>query len=204
MPYHVPEEDLLFIRHNEVRDVTSELLSIVCKDVETEPTLQPLTGERFKKKSANTEDEARLDVSARGFWRQGNKAYVDVRIFNPLSKTSLSKPLKSSYKSNENEKKRVYNERVLQIEHGTFTPLVFSTFGGVGYEGDRFLKKLNEKLAEKLNEEISVISNFTRTKYSYALLRTTLLCLRGSRSHKRSSKLEDIDINLAVKEARLS
>ena len=143
----------IIMRHNEVRDISSELLSIVCNDVETEPKLQPLTGERFKKKCANTEDEARLDVSARGFWRRGSKAFVDVRIFNPLTKTSLSKPLKTSYKVNENEKKRAYNERVLQIEHGTFTPLVFSTFGGVGYDEDRFLKQLNEKLAEKWKEE---------------------------------------------------
>ena len=188
------------MRHNEIRDITSELLNAVCNDVETEPKLNPLTGERFIKKSTNTEDEARLDVSARGFWRRGSKVFVDVRIFNPLSKTSLSKPLKSSYKSSENEKKRQYNARVIQTEHGTFTPLVFSTFGGVGYEGDRFLKRLNEKLAEKLHEDVSTISNFTRTKFSFALLRTTLLCIRGSRTHKlRATKLDEIDTNLAVK-----
>ena len=27
------------------------------------------------------------------------------------------------------KKKRNYNERILQIEHGTFTPLVFTCFG---------------------------------------------------------------------------
>ena len=52
---------IIRLNGNEVRDVTSELLlSIalcVTKDVETQPiTLQPLTGERFKKKSANTGD----------------------------------------------------------------------------------------------------------------------------------------------------
>ena len=46
-------------------DLIGDLLSTVCKDVELEPTLQPLTGEHFTKKSVNTEVGARLDVSAR-------------------------------------------------------------------------------------------------------------------------------------------
>ena len=103
----------VIIRHNEVRDLTGDLLSAICKDVELEPRLQPLTGEHFTKKSVNIEVGARLDVSARGFWTRGNKVFVDVRIFNPISKTSMSKPLKSVYKANEN--KREYNERVHQI-----------------------------------------------------------------------------------------
>ena len=193
----------VIIRHNEVRDLTSDLLSTVCKDVELEPVLQPLTGENFTKKSANTEAGARLDVSARGFWTRGNKAFVDVRIFNPISKTNMSKSLKSAYKANENAKKREYNERVLQIEHGTFTPLIFSTFGGTGFEGNRFMKKLNEKIAQKMDENLSIVTNYTRTKYSFALLRTTLLCIRGSRSHKLTFKTEETEMKLAVAEARL-
>jgi len=30
------------------------------------------------------------------------------------------------------EKKRMYEERVREVEHGTFTPLVFSCTGGTG------------------------------------------------------------------------
>ena len=33
------------IRHNEVRDLTADLLTEVCYDVEVEPKLQELTGE---------------------------------------------------------------------------------------------------------------------------------------------------------------
>ena len=32
------------LRHNDLRDITYELLSEVCKGVENEPMLQPLTG----------------------------------------------------------------------------------------------------------------------------------------------------------------
>ena len=35
-------------------------------------------------------DEARVDVAARGVWARGQKAYLDVRVFNPLAKTYLN------------------------------------------------------------------------------------------------------------------
>ena len=47
------------MRHNELRDLTAEMLSEVCKDVALEPKLIPLTGETLKYKSANLEDESR-------------------------------------------------------------------------------------------------------------------------------------------------
>ena len=69
------------IRHNEIRDVTATLLSEVCHDVSTEPHLQSLEGETFPRRSANTEDGARLDIVASGFW--GGRFEYDVRVFNP-------------------------------------------------------------------------------------------------------------------------
>ena len=35
------------LRHNEIRDITAQLMSEVCPNVATEPTLQPVTNERF-------------------------------------------------------------------------------------------------------------------------------------------------------------
>ena len=53
-------------------------------DVKTEPPLIPLTGEELNR-GANKSNEARLDVSANGFWTRGDKAFFDVRIFNPFA-----------------------------------------------------------------------------------------------------------------------
>ena len=41
------------IRHNEVRDLTADLLTEVCHDVEIEPRLQELTGEHLSLRTAN-------------------------------------------------------------------------------------------------------------------------------------------------------
>ena len=43
-------------------------------------------------------------------------------------------PLSKCYTINENEKKKQYNERVLQVEHSSLTPLVMSSNGGLGRE----------------------------------------------------------------------
>ena len=50
------------IRHNEVRDLTASLLTEVSHNVQTEPSLQPVTTETFSLVSANTTNDARLDI----------------------------------------------------------------------------------------------------------------------------------------------
>ena len=69
------------LRCNEVRNVTAQLLSEVCKDVKIEPTLIQLNGENLEERTANTSDEARLDVSALGFWPPGKRVFCEVRVF---------------------------------------------------------------------------------------------------------------------------
>ena len=72
--------------HNEIRDITTQLMSEVCPNVATEPILQPITNEHFFHHSANTETGARLDVRTQGFWGiHHQQAYFDVRVFNPLN-----------------------------------------------------------------------------------------------------------------------
>ena len=59
-----PRGGLPTIRHNELRDITAELLSELCHNVGIEPTLQPVTGEQFSYLSANFDDRSRVDVVA--------------------------------------------------------------------------------------------------------------------------------------------
>ena len=54
------------LRHNELQDLTGELLSQVCHNVSTEPHLQPLNGEELRHNTAITEKNARLDLKANG------------------------------------------------------------------------------------------------------------------------------------------
>ena len=62
---------------------------------------------------ANREDGARLDVVARDFWgRNRQRAFFDVRVFNPFARSYLRTPLSKCYHLHEQEKRWAYDERV--------------------------------------------------------------------------------------------
>ena len=61
-------------------------------------------------------------------------AFFDVRVFDPNAKRYESKTMQQCYKINEMEKKRKYNERIMQVENGSFNPLFFSVNDGMGKE----------------------------------------------------------------------
>ena len=84
-------------------------------------------------------------------------------------------------RNEEQEKKSAYNEKVLQIEHGTFTPF-FSIYGSMGRECRRFYSRLSDLLSEKRHLRKSITMNWIRTKICFALLKFSLLCLRGSQT----------------------
>ena len=93
--------------------------------------------------------------------------------------------------------KRAYNEKVLQADHGTFKPLVFSIYGGMGRECHQFYFRLSDLLSEKRNLLKQVVANWIRTNVCFALLKSSRFCLRGSREVcRKASELEcDVDIS---------
>ena len=181
------------------------MLMHVCKDVEIEPQLQELTGEILNLKTSNKNDDARLDVAARGFWSRGTMAFSDIRIFNPMANCYSNKTLDAAHRQNECEKKRAYNQRVLEVEHGSFTPLVFSCFGGMSLECSSFYKRLDILWAEKLDQPYSEVCSYIKTRICFSLLRVAIMCIRGSRvtRTKEYEEITEIDIRSVVDDAKL-
>ena len=147
------------IRQKNVRDFEANLLKTVCNDVEIEPKLQPIEN-----------DEARLDILACGFWCSGQSAYFDVGITNVNSNSQANIPVETIYKNHENEKKRKYNNRVINCEHGSFTPLVFSINQGMSHEGHIFHKHLAEKIANKTGQKYERIMSWIRCKLPFVIM----------------------------------
>ena len=112
------------------------------------------------------------------------KAFLDVRIFHPNADSNRSKSLPQLYANHENEKKTAYNDRVIQVEHGSFTPLVFSTSGGESPECRKFHQRLASLLSAKRKEDYSETMTFIRRKIRFCILRTTLISIRGYRKPK--------------------
>ena len=114
------------MRHNRVRDLEAELMREVCHDVKIEPDLIPIESDATR--TGNTAHKARLDVSGVGVWGPYEKTFLDIRVMHPNSPSYMDKPIEQVFLTHENEKKNHYLERVLQIEKGSFTPIVLSTY----------------------------------------------------------------------------
>ena len=173
------------LRHNEVRDITAQLLCETCHNVSVEPELQPLSGEQFTHQTANVEDGARSDIKAEGFWGDRHQcAFFDVRVFNPLATSNCQCSLDKCYKKHEQEKCRVYEQRIREVERGSFTPLVISATGGMGRAAQTTYRRLASLIAAKRNQSYSSTITWIRCLLSFSLLRSAIRCLRGARSNR--------------------
>ena len=148
-------------RHNELRDLEAEMLRMVCNDVEVEPVLHEVTGETLNH-GANKAPNARLDIHAIGFWERQRSALFDVRVCHPNADSYKDLTPKQIYKKHENEKNRQYAERVMEIEQGTFTTLVFTTTSGMADECVKNHSRLAELIANKKGESYSSAISWIR------------------------------------------
>ena len=139
------------IRDKEVRDINAEKLTEVCSNIEVEPHLQRLSGELLALRTSISGDEDKLDISANEVWGgRFEKAFIDVRVFNPCTK-SKSGTLLSVYRKHEVGKNRCYEQRIREVEYSSFTPLVLSCTGGMGKLATTFYKRLASMIREKNN-----------------------------------------------------
>ena len=90
------------------------------------------------------------------------------------------------YTNQDNEKKRLYSRRVLDIEHGTFAPLIFTSTGGMGKKCLQYNSRLAQLISIKKGEDYAKTISWIRPRTSFALLRSALICLRGSRARRKA------------------
>ena len=183
-------------RHDRVRDLEAEIMREVCLDVKIEPPLLPIANQEL---NGNIAEKARLDVSGIGVWAPQERTFIDVRIFHPNAPSHVNKDIPKLYATNEKEKKSAYNERIINVEKGSFTPVVMSTTGGMGKEATLFHKRLALLISEKRNEEYSHVLNYIRTRLRFALLKSTVTALRGvrgKRSRDETTPMSSISYNL--------
>ena len=103
----------------------------------------------------------------------------------------------------EGDKRRAYEERVREVERGSFTPLVFSSSGGMGRSATVTYRRLASLLSDKWNSPYPVIMGWLRCSLSFSLLRSALMCVRGSRSRAGSPGVP-VAVDLAVAEGHLA
>ncbi|MCP4502446.1 MAG: hypothetical protein GY822_21040, partial [Deltaproteobacteria bacterium] len=189
--------------HDEVKELFAKLMiKAGYKDVCTEPVLQPLTGEHLKLKTAIKEDDARSDLRVLSYWTKGRRAFFDFVGFNPYARSYLNKSVEKNFDEKEKKKRREYGQRIREIEHGDFSPIVFCITGGLGPQADVVTKRLSLRLAEKQNVPRSVAAGGINCRISFAILRSALACLRGSRPYRPKTE-EDGCLSLAAAETKI-
>ncbi len=176
----------IHMRHDDPKDLFASLCGEVFKDVEIEPPLQPLPGEKMVHKSANKEDEARSDVRVRGFWSKGRNAFFEFRVSYPYARCYLSTKPEKLIQQISKTRKREYGQRVREVEDGDFTPMIMFSTGGLGKEMGVAINHLAGLLAEKRNEDYATVVNVLRCSFAFCLARSSLVCLRGSRPCRNS------------------
>ena len=67
------------------------------------------------------------------------------------------------------------------MENGTFMPLIFGINGAMGDECKKFHKELVIKLSNKRSKSYSSTINWIGTRLNFSIIRSGLLCLRGTR-----------------------
>jgi hypothetical protein len=175
----------IIMRHNDLRDAEAELMKEAGgRNVSVEPLLIPTRGDHLKAQTTKGY-QARLDVAATGIWNKFERTFFDIRVTHPNAPSNKSKDLKKLYKSHENQKKRFYEERIIENEKGTFCPLVFSTTGGVGEMCERHHKRVAELISLKRKEKYADVMKYIRTKLRFTLLRSLLMSLRGTRGKQQ-------------------
>ena len=110
-PLSCPTGGYPSICHNELRDITADLLKEVCSDVTVEAPLQPLIGEVLFMRRSICEEETRLDISTKVSGEPCSKRhFFDVRVFNPSFPINPSHQLTASYCRHKKEKHRAYEQ----------------------------------------------------------------------------------------------
>ena len=83
---------------------------------------------------------------------------------------------------NMREKKNTYERRILEVEHASFTPLIFSATGDMASSTGVFYQCLASMLAIKWGKPYGPTMSCLNCCLVFSLLRSAIRCIRGARS----------------------
>ena len=128
--------------------------------------------------------------------------FLDVRVFHPNASSYRTTNIPALYRQHgEMAQKWEYGDRIREVEYAVFTPLVFSTTGGMQKETTVAYKRLAELIAQKRKSEYGLTLAWMRCTLSCALIQSAVMAIRGSRS--ASNRNPDANIELGYSEGRL-
>ena len=167
---------LTFVRHNDLRDTTAELLSNVCTNVAIEPPLQSLSGEELTPRSANCQDDARADIPACGNVPQFFDARVFPQVFHPNAQSYRNVSSIGVMRC------RRRGSMVTVSVRWSLHPLLHWCLPQLGAWGGKPSHFIAGLLSSFPNVVLCSTLAWIRCTLSFSLLRSATMCIRGSRS----------------------
>jgi hypothetical protein len=182
---------LVYGRHNESQDLNIDLLSMAgLKQILREPVI--------KESGQDGEGELRADWSARGFWETQKVALFDICIFNADAPSYKNSSLEALFTAKRNLKKKMYCQAA-ESRRASFTPIIATYDAIFDREALAYFKRLASILSQKWGLSYSATAGWLNARIQICILRSTSMCLRGSRSKWRGAGLEDgAGVNLAL------
>ena len=97
---------------------------------------------------------------------------------------------------------RTYEQRVRDVEHGSFTPLVMFLTGGLGNAATVCYKRLASLLSSKQEQPYCSTMAWIRCSLSFSLLCSSIQCIKGA--HSAGGRPSNNSIDLVSTEAKIS
>ena len=172
--------------HNEIRDALGDFAALGYREVVREP----LVSDRDDSSSALI-----ADLGVRGVWTPQAEALFDVRVTDMDASSYVNRSVAAVLASAEEEKKHKYLSAA-ESWRTSFTPFVISVDGVLGHEALMFLQCLSERLSVGWGKSYGHVLMWIHVCLSFAVIRATNLCLRGSRVRRRSATSIDDEAGL--------
>ena len=131
------------------------------------------------------------------FGENKKNPFFDVRITNKNSEFQRHLTSEKIFTKHEREKKRQYNNRIMNVEHSTFTPFVFSVNGGMAKKFLKIHKFVAGKIANKSGCRYEKVLSIIKCILSLLILRASLMCVKGSgffTAHSGNHAVDDFEI----------
>jgi hypothetical protein len=173
---------LVLLRHNAMAQEWHDLCASATTPtaVSDEPLIY--TGPAALRESgADQNKDLRGDVAVQGFWKRQTTAIFDIRVTDTDAKSYQGQSAQKSIARQEKEKKDKYVDACVERRR-QFTPLVYSVDGLLGSEARAASKRLACLLSQKWKCAYSDVCGYVLSRQALALVRTTSLCLRGTRN----------------------
>ena len=180
---------LVVQRHNEIRDAIGDLAALAWGQVRRETVVIEAEDQQSETLDA--------DLCVRWVWLPQAEALFDIRVVDTDAQSYLRHAPSRVLLNAEVEKKNKYAE-ACAARRAHFTPLCFSVDGLAGSEANCFLKRMACRLSSRWDRSYAEVLGWIRARLAFAIVRASVLCVRGSRTKWRSLGLEDgaaIDLN---------